>query len=302
MKLTLIRPVIFEAFDDDKFGNGVPTDPEALVAALKRREKAIKHEYLRVHRENTDIATTIPKYIMIDAFPGGDVKANNALRDGSWIRVSSEVMVPNIPENRPLIDKATALYNRFLQLFQAKITIHNKILVAQNSASEYIAKSIDKSKTEQIPESQVPLQISSGAKGKFQNPYFLSDVGRYAGDPENFPWTPHMHKMYTALKDILDKNGIPGFTVAYGSTIVDSVRQGASLINYSNFAVIGANGKLIWRKYDKGGGSGQNWLYINGNKTNTSRFIFGTTTKHAGIKAEFDKRIAALKRHETNLL
>jgi hypothetical protein len=293
MKLTLLKPVIFEAFDDDEFAN-TPHAGQDLVAALKQREKAIKHEYIRVYRDNTEMASAIPNHYAVNAFPGGHKKLAAALADKSWVRVSNDVVVPNTAVNQPLIQQAMATYQRFQQLANAKVAMHNKILVAQGSASAYVSQSIDKPTTEQIPETQVPAQISSG-KGKFRNPYFLSNVGRYAGVAENFPWTPHMHKMYVTVKDILDKNGVPGFTVAYGSTFVDPVRQGASLISCSNFAVIGASGKFVWRKYDLGGGSGQNWVYVDGEKMNTTRFILFSGQSDPKAQAQFASWIAALK-------
>jgi hypothetical protein len=286
-------PVVFEAFDDDEFANN-PRTGQDLVVALKQREKAIKHEYVRVYRDNTDLASTIPNYYEDGAFPGGRRKLDVALADKSWVRVSNTVVVPNTVVNQPLIQRALALYSRFQQLQGAKTTIHNKILVASDTASKYVAQSIDKPTAEQIPEAHVPAQISSGGKGKFQNPYFLSGVGRYAGDPENFPWTPHMQKMYITLRDILNKNNIPGFTIAYGSTLVDPVRKGASLLNYSNFAIVGAKEKLVWRKYDMGGGSGQNWVYINGEKMNTSRFILVSTLTDQKSQTLFASWMTAL--------
>lgn len=121
-----------------------------------------------------------------------------------------------------------------------------------------------------IPEDQVPQKLSTTGKNGFQNPYFLSKVGRYAGDLDHYPWaSAQMVSAYNQLKEILEQHGIAPFTVIYGGLMLNHGSK------YANFAAVAGNGKLIWRKYDAGGGSGQNWIIIGGKNMKTSSVLHG---------------------------
>lgn len=114
-----------------------------------------------------------------------------------------------------------------------------------------------------IPEAQIPQKVDSG-KGKFENPYFQSPPGnRFAGHPDHYSWSSQMQKIYYTIKDALARNGLAPMDVMYAGK-----RNGGS-----EFAVIGAGGSLVWRKYDPSPGAGQNWLYINGKQMHTSSFV-----------------------------
>lgn len=290
MKLSNIIQFIPESFDEEP-----ETDRQALEVAIRQKERAIKHEYHRVYLDNKRVALTIPNAVEDDNFPGGSRALRKALDDESWIRIAVDVVAPNVLNPSAQQQRAVALYDRFIQLAQVKDRIHKKLLVAINAATEFVAQSVDRKTQSQIPEERVPATLSSGVGGKFQNPYFASDIDRYAGAPEGFPWTPHMHKVYNKLKDILKKNGIPGFTVAFGSVFIDPVNRGAGLHNFPNFAVIAANGSFVWRRYDRGGGSGQNWVYVNGQKMNAQRFISFSTSSDPTAQATFTAWVDALK-------
>lgn len=121
--------------------------------------------------------------------------------------------------------------------------------------------------THTIPTSSIPATISiPGSKGYFNNPYFVSGVtNQYAGDPAHYPdWSTPMKAILLAFIETLHQLGKPPLTDMYAG------RYGGANIN---FAVFNPTKTLIWRKYDVGGGSGQNWLYINGTKVNTSHFM-----------------------------
>lgn len=276
MKLINIRPIIVEADnEDDNFAAVTPySSPAEQLNSLKRKEEATKHEIRRLHSEGNSIARRISGSVDVHLYPGGGVALDRDIAKGLVVRASNDVVVINTPESQPAIQRAIAKYKRYIQLNKIKINVHNQILIAQGAASHHLKSTASDSTTgTQIPEAQVPPQISTG-KGKFRNPYFVSDVGRYAGDPEGFPWTAQMQKMYTSLTAALVKRGFTGengFTVMYASTIVQQAH--GTLVNCYNFAVIGAGGRFVWRKYDKGGGSGQNWVYVDGKQMKTSTFL-----------------------------
>lgn len=118
-----------------------------------------------------------------------------------------------------------------------------------------------------IKEMNDASKISSG-KGKFENPYLLggTDSDRYIGSPENYKdFSLQMKKQYEELKSILAANGLHIDTL-YASK---HVYKG----NRFNFAGIGAGGRFVWRKYDPAPGAGQNWVYIDGERLNTSTFL-----------------------------
>jgi len=113
-----------------------------------------------------------------------------------------------------------------------------------------------------IDPSKVPKTLSTGGNGKINNPYFKWK-GRYAGHPAQCPgWTKQSKDLYLSLSELLDRYGIPGFTMMYAS-----YEKGAL-----EFVVYGANNRLVWRK--KGtGASGQNHVYVDGVEFNTTKLM-----------------------------
>jgi hypothetical protein len=132
--------------------------------------------------------------------------------------------------------------------------------------------------TPNIPESSIPAKLNAG-QYKFGNPYFQGVDNRYAGDPRQFTWTPQMHKQYVRLNHMLTDRGLAGFTLIYASTA--RVRNA----NLSNFALFGAGGKVIWRKYDMGYASGKNLIYIDGVKHEVRSLMLNAMNDPAKVDA-----------------
>lgn len=116
--------------------------------------------------------------------------------------------------------------------------------------------------TQMISPANVPTKISTG-KSAFVNPYHAGNNSQYAGHPDGYTLSSSQLAIYDELKQIFDRNGVAGFRVCYAARVG----------KFINFAFIGVNDKFIWRKYDVGGGSGQNWIYIDGNKMKTTDFL-----------------------------
>lgn len=128
----------------------------------------------------------------------------------------------------------------------------------------------------------IPLEISTG-RSKFHNPYFFNkSMNRYAGDPSAFPhWAKYSgsRSMYLRLNSMLTSHGLDPFDVMYSNKA-----HGA----YFNFALIGAKGKFIWRKYDLGSTSGRNWCYIDGVKYITSDVVDWMSTNPTKLRTLLD--------------
>lgn len=115
-----------------------------------------------------------------------------------------------------------------------------------------------------IPVGQIPkkLQTSPGS-AYIDNPYFKS--GEFAGPAARYWFSTPMRNIYVLLVDTLKRNGLtfgPLYVGRHGGT-------GGPI----NFVMATPGDKFVWRKYDAGGASGQNWVYLNGLKMKTSSFV-----------------------------
>lgn len=112
-----------------------------------------------------------------------------------------------------------------------------------------------------IPAAKVPAKVSTGA-GMATNPYHgAGNTDQYAGSPLHYSWTAQMKPNFVEIQNALERNGIAPLDRIYAARY-----QGGP----TNFICIGAGGRLVWRKYDVGGGSGQNWIFVDGVKMNAS--------------------------------
>ena len=90
----------------------------------------------------------------------------------------------------------------------------------------------------QIPASQVPREIYIDHRGvrTLENPYYFSDVKRYAGSPEGFAWNARAAVEFYQLKRLLAQYGMH-FDVVYASE--------------GQFLAVGGYGNIIYiRKGD----------------------------------------------------
>lgn len=120
-----------------------------------------------------------------------------------------------------------------------------------------------------------------GSKG-VQNPYVLNDAAQgpgYAGAPSGYKFTTQMQRLYNEIESALRRNGKTLATIYVGRPYT-----GYSAIN---FIATTTDSKFVWRKYDPGPGAGQNFVFLNGVKMNTSTFVGYTPAQQD----------AALKQH-----
>lgn len=113
-----------------------------------------------------------------------------------------------------------------------------------------------------IPADQVPNRISTGSSW-INNPYHIAANGQYAGQIGAYPFSPASKATVDSINDALVRNGIPPLMTLYAG-----FREKYAQLNC--IAVGGKRGEIVWYKYDVGGGSGQNYLYISGTKCSTS--------------------------------
>lgn len=213
----------------------------------------------------------------------------------SWVLPKAGVPQSEILEVPPIADRylhsSTMYYDkrsiRNLKAFVVLVRTMSQMLTMKQTAEQQLkriktalnkerqvaaAARRTKASTQMVSPANVPTKISTG-KSSFTNPYHAGDNSQYAGHPDGYPLSSPMLAIYDELKKIFDRNGVPGFSVCYASRIR----------KFINFAFVGMNNKFIWRKYDVGGGSGQNWIYLDGNKMKTSDFMSLPPTKQDAI-------------------
>jgi hypothetical protein len=91
---------------------------------------------------------------------------------------------------------------------------------------------------------------------------------RYAGPPSGYAFTPQMRKLYNVIEAALRRNGKTLSAIYAG-------RPYAATTGWTgiNFIATTADNKFVWRKYDPGAAAGQNMVFLNGRKVNTSWFV-----------------------------
>ena len=128
--------------------------------------------------------------------------------------------------------------------------------------------------TTAVPAASIPKQIltnPSSQRSAVANPYWTNSApgGAYAGHPTGYKWSTPIQKLYANIITALKRNGLD-LPIAYVGR-----PNGVSI----NFIMLSGNKKFVWRKYDMGGGSGQNWVFLNGEKFHTSTFVAMTPAK-----------------------
>lgn len=186
------------------------------------------------------------------------------------------------PSPQQVFDKVSAYHDAFQaeqdHLFELQLKAEKQAKAVKTKQRRALVAKVKQERPadddvliKQDPESSVPERLSTTGKGGFTNPYFAGESQRYAGDPEYYPFTDQMLVIYHQLKEILKKYGVAPFTKAYGST--HSLKNGSRTTFHRNFAIVGGNGKFIWRKYDPSPGAGQNWVIVGKHKYKTTDFL-----------------------------
>lgn len=274
MKLITIKPIVLEADEDDTFINQeLPTNVLELIKILSRREAALAHIKRSTNGDDDEVALKAKGARHAGAYPGGWQQAMADEETGKVIRASKTYFISNTPGNKEIIQQAVAKKERHEKICRQVDKLRTQInkLKREEANKQLAAKQSGKSAGAQIPESKVPAMIHTGKKSKFGNPYFQGSHDRYAGEPAFYSWTRQMLQVYHKLEEILTSHGFDGFTIIYASTVKQG--SGKFVSNLYNFAVIGAGGKFMWRKYDMGHGSSQNLVYVAGKKTYLSTML-----------------------------
>jgi hypothetical protein len=141
-------------------------------------------------------------------------------------------------------------------------TLRRESNLAADTPFEEWAKSTKKSRKRKIPRL---LPVHSSKPARNENPAaYPGAKEKYVGHPAHFPrWKGDWKRRLLSINDMLTRNGKSGLQMMYSS------RMGGGS-KYFNFFIIGADGDFVWRKYQTSPQNGQNWVYINGKKMNTS--------------------------------
>jgi hypothetical protein len=115
MKLTTVRPTVFESFDDpdDLSTQDQHIDRKQLLKMLSKKIDAKMHEQTQVHLDINDLVGKIPGQVMAVDYPGGDRALLTALEAEKIVRVFWSFVVPNIPKNQPAIAQINAYAERY---------------------------------------------------------------------------------------------------------------------------------------------------------------------------------------------
>ena len=266
--MKLIHIIMFEdSTSDDVFSaHELPTEGARLIKILRRRSQSNQHQAFAIEHNQSRLSKKLTGIIYKWNYPGGVDKLDADLKNGTIISFGTRV-ADNTPNNVQLISQLELLSTKSAARYSTANEIEKQIKrIKKAEAAKGLAAKQEGAAQKQIPVSQIPEKVVVG-KRSFANPYFYGDDARYAGHPAHFPWTSQMAVYYNELEDILTANGLDGFTTMYASTA--RARNGANLYN---FALIGANGKFVWRKYDPGGGAGLNDVYCLNDKLHTTTF------------------------------
>lgn len=202
-------------------------------------------------------SSTAPVYT--DFTGGANIYAIDITRmtpkDAEWVK-------KNAPKTMKLGAEHKALNNKAKKL---KKTIDSAHANTTQSASAAAAQAAGISVGTQIPAAQIPQYIQTGAS-KFANPWHNNVVAgeQYAGHPSAYNFSSVTSKTYAQLETLLKANGLTLTTMYAGRP-----KPGVPI----NFGIITNNGKFVWRKYDMGGASGQNFCLLNGQRYQTSSLI-----------------------------
>jgi len=119
----------------------------------------------------------------------------------------------------------------------------------------------------QVDPKNIPKKLSKQAGGvaRVGNPYFTNGVtNEYAGHPAHYPlWSNQWKRRVLEINEALVDSGFGGFEMMYAGK-----HNGRNF----NFFIIAAGGDFVWRKYDVGGQSGQNWIFLKGKQGKTTTF------------------------------
>ena len=120
----------------------------------------------------------------------------------------------------------------------------------------------------------MPEHIYITQKRKLLNPCYTGDIYRYSGPIEDFSFKINQHN-YKIQRENLKK--LQDTLASYNLSFVYiwagiRIRGGREVFQ---FIAKTENGEIYWRKYDVGGSSGQNSIYVGKNlkKINTSKWL-----------------------------
>jgi hypothetical protein len=153
--------------------------------------------------------------------------------------------------------------------------VKQQILFANNKeTAQLFKKHADANQDETAPIPNGPM-IKLGPHITPATSNFLHDkkyTDTFIGRPWDYKaWTPNQLSQYSALSKVLEDRGLPGFNKLYAGKLRGK---------YTNMIVANKGNTFVWRVYDSGPGSGQNWVYIDGEVNKTSSVLGTPAKKH----------------------
>jgi len=246
----------FTEVDEDDVGN-IDTQIDRLELEVKDRTHWLRSAVNKLNR-SSNIVGIVP----INWLPSKATKSEREL----WpIKLGGSIRNVDEQELAPYIK----LSNIGKKLLTQRVIDHDRLVQERkdNKASARHASKGNKVDSQiaagnTIPANLVPAKVHTGA-GWINNPYHSAANGQYAGDIGAYPFSTVSKATVDSINQALVRNGIPPLKTLYAG-----FREKYIMLNC--IAIGGRNNDVVWYKYDAGGGSGQNYLYLNGVKHSTS--------------------------------
>jgi hypothetical protein len=269
LALTLIKSLIYEDADQvDPYAAPAETNIERADRLARKTTHWAEITDARADRAAEQIAKELGKKANRDVFT-------------PWVSQDDKHHYVQIGERAYVLKKVAEnpAYARQMKLFfksmrASEIADHARKVAeeAKRAAKKDLttqaknAIAATATNVKEIPSAQVPktIVIPGGSGRGIDNPYWTKPARRYAGPPAGAPLHSTQLLLMHKINTVLQRHGITPLNVAY----VGFHQHNSSYL--SNFIIMNPSGSVVWRKYDVGGGSGQNWVYLNGQKTQTS--------------------------------
>lgn len=275
-------------FDDMRKKDQNQPDPDDLEV-VKRKDKILSDRLALYNKRYNDLWNQLDKHnalnvpsglgmsagpneVMYTDFPWFDKYPALRYRLKNYAISKKSPWFNNIEDKVAQLEKFNTEVIKIFELRRGYVKKIKKILAEQKKSQRGSASDSFDQYAKKVPKlsppSIMPTKIPVKNKRPINNPWVTANATKqYAGNVFHYPdWSPYWKDQIMQVEDMLNRNNKGGLGMMYASTHDNS---GARF----NFVITGANGNLTWRKYDPSPGAGQNWIFLNGQKMNTSRLL-----------------------------
>jgi hypothetical protein len=141
MKLTDVKPTVFESFDEqDSFSGDHSSHPSGLNLYwdLKRKEAAVQREIdqTEVEADVSAMRLSGTRRMGVIGNEFADANTQHMIDTKAYVLVGDTFAVVNIPKHQSEIQKTIALYDRCKKLKQARLQLSVRATVAKSTLGD----------------------------------------------------------------------------------------------------------------------------------------------------------------------